>query len=173
MRKSSNQAYRSQSQALIRKLLKPRSAERVKRSLLNLLTGYWVLRWTAPSPSSSRYHPLIYGIVGGHIDVITLLLDQAPDINARARGGITALHLAILCTSEAVVRLLLDHKADPNAMDLLGATPFLYARKLGNEALVQLLLQRGADSSITPTTSTRHPIDIAFLKRLLGYRPTL
>jgi ankyrin repeat protein len=87
--------------------------------------------------------------------VVQLLLEHKIDVdtkdkdallwavNAKTRGGLTALHGAARYGNEAVVRLLLKHKADVDAKDEDGWTALCWVACGGHEAAVLLLLENG------------------------------
>lgn len=60
-------------------------------------------------------------------DDLKALLDSGVDVNARDRGGRTALHLAAVLGQAEVARYLLSRGADINAKDAAGRTPLMLA----------------------------------------------
>jgi S1-C subfamily serine protease len=60
-------------------------------------------------------------------DDLKALLDSGVDVNARDRGGRTALHLAARQGQADVARYLLSRGADLNARDAVGRTPLMLA----------------------------------------------
>jgi len=74
-----------------------------------------------------------------------LLLQSGADVNARTKGGLTPLHLAIACTSDSeVARLLIERGADINAKTDQGYTPLTFARLFNAEVAEKLLQKKGA-----------------------------
>ena len=61
--------------------------------------------------------PLHWAAVGGHKDVVELLLAHGAEVNARYSDGYTPLHYAAANGHKDVVELLLANEADVNAKD--------------------------------------------------------
>ena len=95
--------------------------------------------------------------------MLKLLLDFGANVNATAKGGVTALMIAVgpvrieekgyygstasvlLEGGDAdVVKLLLDNGADVNAKDVHGNTALYYAVQKGDDKIKFLLLSYGA-----------------------------
>jgi len=76
----------------------------------------------------------------------TALLDAGADVNARARGGVTALHLAADAGDAGLVSLLLARGAvvDP-VLAPWNATPAHLAVVQGHDTVVEMLSRAGAD----------------------------
>lgn len=92
----------------------------------------------APMPDPSRDDPAL----------ATVLLVAGADVDARARGGVTALHLAANAGDAGLVTLLLNRGAvvDP-VLSLWHATPAHLAAVRGHDRIVVILQQAGADLS--------------------------
>ena len=84
-----------------------------------------------------------YGIGGNHREVAKLLIANGADVNAKAEGGYTPLHVASGLNQKEMVEFLLISKADPNALDTRG-TPLHAAVLQGHKEVVALLLKNGA-----------------------------
>ena len=80
-------------------------------------------------------------------DVIDLLVASRANVNARAVGGTSPLHLASYAGRLAAVKALLRHGADPNAVDSLG-TPLKKALLQGSSDIAIVLLDGGADPNV-------------------------
>ena len=81
-----------------------------------------------PRPQSKlKRTPLYYAAMGGHLEVIQLLLDHGADVNAQKEDRWTALHLGVLFGHVQVVEVLLKRGADPHARTKKGETPFQLA----------------------------------------------
>ena len=111
---------------------------------------------------------LCYAAGGGHLVIVTLLLDAGATqlgkalylAASRNRVPVAALLLdrgadieygagvPLLCAASnghlEFVRLLIDRGANVNAHGAFGGSPLLSARREGHEAVVALLLERGA-----------------------------
>lgn len=82
----------------------------------------------------------------GHAALVTLLLAQGADIEAKDFYGRTSIIWASLNGHEAVVKLLLDKSADFEVKDMyLCKTALLCAVGAGHETVVRTLLKNGAD----------------------------
>ena len=79
---------------------------------------------------------------------IATLLDRGADVNAKAHGGETPLHMALSFNHAGIVALLLDRGADVNARDGDGETPLHWAiRRTRDPTVIPLLLDHGADAN--------------------------
>ncbi len=88
----------------------------------------------------------------GHGEIVSLLLAQGADVNARSRSARfaasnTPLHAAAANRQTAVAEILLEHGADVNARDGSGFTPLGLAANTRNDLLVIRLLELGAQVS--------------------------
>ncbi len=86
---------------------------------------------------------------------IEFLVNAGLNVNVRATGGYTALHLSIMRNSLAAARALIEMKADINALDAVGQTPLILLMQCNiswgkTEILerIKLLIQSGADLKI-------------------------
>lgn len=93
-----------------------------------------------------------------------LLLEQRPDINVNAQGGIfgTALQAAAYSDQTASIRLLLEKKADCNIRGGKYGSPLNAAIVSGWWDIVEILLQAGA----TPDCRLQEEPDEAWLQRV-------
>jgi ankyrin repeat protein len=74
-----------------------------------------------------------------------MLLRDGANVRATNRAGATAMTLACINGSAAMIKLLLDSGADPNGAVLLnGETPLMMAARTGNPGAVKVLLDTGA-----------------------------
>ena len=104
--------------------------------------------------------PIHLASLGGHTEVMKLLLDHKADVNAsRHTDGSTPLHTAAQYGHTEVVKMLLDHKAymDAKCTDD-GSTPLYIAAWTGHTEVVKLLLDHKADvnTSCTDAVSYTH-----------------
>ena len=110
--------------------------------------------WDINATDSRGRTALAWGAVGGHEDVVTIILQHkdAKADTADIEFGLTPLWLAAMCGHEGVVRLLLEREdVNPNTADAeSGRTPLLLAAGRGDEGMVKLLLER---EDINPNTA--------------------
>ncbi len=96
--------------------------------------------------------PLFYAAVGGHAEIVDLLLRHGANPNTGLNTGLndeaTPLLRAAGNDYPAVVKLLLDYGANPNATDFYGETALMEAAGGGDLHSVQALCQHGADRSL-------------------------
>ncbi len=94
---------------------------------------------------------LRWAAVGGHANVVMLLLENGAPMDAPDAHGKTALMQAALYGRIAVMRLLLEHGAAPNAAGHNGATALiasLHSSTRRNREAVELLLAYGAQANV-------------------------
>ena len=98
--------------------------------------------------------------LGGHLQLITGLLDRGSDVHARDDGGEDALNWASAHGQLPVATLLLDRGADPCTRDD-DWTALGYAAVHGHHPVVLLLLSRGADLAATMKGETDQELQTA------------
>jgi ankyrin repeat protein len=97
------------------------------------------------SKDSIGQTPLHWAAVGGHKDVVELLLANKADVNAKANNGVTPLHWAAVRGHKDVAELLLASKANVDAKANNGVTPLHWAAVGGHKDVAELLLVHGAE----------------------------
>jgi len=95
---------------------------------------------------------------GKHVEAAKLLLAKGADVNAKAQGGYTPLHVASGLGNAEMAAFLLANGADANAKDRRG-TPLAAAAQAGKLEVVKLLLARGADANAVDSSGHR-PLDL-------------
>ena len=91
-----------------------------------------------------EFGALHYAAIGGHPEVVKLLLDRGADVTHYAIGT-TALHLAAKKGHAEVVELLLARGTDVDVTHAWGADTSLHgAAEAGHTGMVLLLLENGA-----------------------------
>ena len=85
----------------------------------------------------------------GDLPQVAERLSQQPELlDARAPGGETPLHYAVLGRNTAIVDFLLARGADVSVQDSAGRTPLHFAAMLDNPELINALLAGGADVNV-------------------------
>jgi hypothetical protein len=86
---------------------------------------------------------------GGHVDILSFLLERGADLECRGRYNMTPLHIASWYGKLEAVRWLLDHGANVNdAGERDGWTTLHCAvRHMNNVQVLRCLLERGADAN--------------------------
>ncbi|KAJ1476984.1 ankyrin repeat-containing domain protein, partial [Baffinella frigidus] len=74
-------------------------------------------------PGVAGRTPLFAAALGGHTDILLLLLEHGADVSVADDDGWTSLHIAAFLGREKVVRLLLEYGADVSAENMSGKTP--------------------------------------------------
>ena len=96
--------------------------------------------------------------IGGHIDVIKLLLKYGAKINFQDEYGYTAIFFAIENGRIDAVRVLIDNGADLNIKTIEGANPHYWAKKFNKYEMLDILKRSGAkelsDNEITAIKSS-------------------
>lgn len=123
--------------------------------------------------------PLMSHRIYARSNVTTLqyLVAKGANVNARSKGGGSALLMATMNHNTEAIQLLLEHGAQVNVYDKNKNTALGEALRSENIANVELLLAHGADINATisggetPLTSCLQRDDPALLKILLANRP--
>jgi ankyrin repeat protein len=98
---------------------------------------------------------LCWAAKNNDLALLSRLLEDGADIDARDGRGYSPLMLAAYAGHADAVALLLDHGADPDSCDHAGNSVLLGVAWKGNLPLVQRLLEAGAD----PTLRNQHGLD--------------
>jgi len=89
--------------------------------------------------------PLHNAAVGGHLEVVQLLVDAGAEVDAADDRGRTAFIRAAEYGHAAVVELLVDHGAQLDWVDAFGWTALYQSTLCGQRDMVEHLLRLGAD----------------------------
>ena len=100
-----------------------------------------------PPRTVGGFTPLLYGVLGGHLDTVRVLVAEGSDVNEASPDGVSALMLALTKRHEDLALFLLNQGADPNydpRANVLNSNEFL------------------AEGQDTIANTTQHPsVDIA------------
>ena len=98
--------------------------------------------------------PLHQAALGGHKEVVLVLLDAGCPIDVVDRIGRNALHTATHCGHIELLGLLVEHGLDVNRGDAGGYTPLHLAAANGKLEAVHELLRLGGKASMTKVAGT-------------------
>ncbi len=99
----------------------------------------------APSMSVEQLNSnLFMAAKVGNSQLMTKLVQQGADVNARNENGETALHAAATKGHVGVVNFLYGHNAETNARTVEGWTALHSAARFGHAGVVQALIEGGA-----------------------------
>lgn len=79
--------------------------------------------------NKTGWTPLHYAASGGHLGIISLLLENSAYIDAESPNGTTPLMMAAMYGTTEAVRLLLEEGADPQLKNQLGLTALQFAQQ--------------------------------------------
>ncbi|KAF6810076.1 ankyrin repeat protein, partial [Colletotrichum plurivorum] len=111
--------------------------------------------------------------IGGHFEVVKVLLEKGADVSVADNHGFTPLFAASNGGHFEVVKVLLEKGADVSVADNNGWTPLNAASIGGHFEVVKVLLEEGADVSVadnngwTPLTSASNGGHLEVVKVLL------
>lgn len=91
---------------------------------------------------------LLVATLGNHVEVVLLLLEHKPNVNALDKDGCTALALACREGHHEIASALLNAGAYVNIQDRAGDTNLIHAVKGGHRGVVESLLKKYADVDI-------------------------
>ncbi|KAJ7813914.1 ankyrin repeat-containing domain protein [Mycena leptocephala] len=101
-----------------------------------------ILTWTIDKDSLTLLH---YASIGGHTEVVKLLVEHGADVNTIDTDYDTALHYASTHGRKDVVKVLVQHGIHGNAMNKTNQTTLHMASINGHTEVVKLLVEHGAD----------------------------
>lgn len=81
-----------------------------------------------PPRTVGGFTPLLYGVLGGHLDTVRVLVAEGSDVNEASPDGVSALMLALTKRHEDLALFLLNQGADPNydpRANMLNSNEFL------------------------------------------------
>ena len=109
--------------------------------------------------------PLQWAVDRDQRDIISYLLAQGADVNARGNQGVSSLHRTALQGNTALAKYLLTHGADINIKDHTNATPLINAAGKGHLETVQLLLAHRPDVNVQETNGKWSALHAAILNK--------
>lgn len=83
--------------------------------------------------------PLHYAATGGHLEIMSLLLDNSAYIDAASPNGTTPLMMAASYGTPAAVKLLLDEGADPSLKNQKGLSAINFAQRAKRQDSADLI----------------------------------
>lgn len=112
--------------------------------------------WKAADSVDSDGHSLLHlAVAQGRPDLVQLLLEFDPDIEAHSRSGSSPLEAAAAAGEALIVELLLAHKASPERSESSTWGPLHLAAGNGHAEVVRHLLLKGANvNAVTRDGST-------------------
>ncbi|NYZ77289.1 ankyrin repeat domain-containing protein, partial [Candidatus Micrarchaeota archaeon] len=84
------------------------------------------------APSSNGFTPLMWAVLGKHVEVIEFLVEKGADVNAPSIHGLTALMTAARNGDIETVRLLKENGADADVASKSGLTAWMFAAYNGH-----------------------------------------
>jgi ankyrin repeat protein len=87
----------------------------------------------------------------GDVRMVSHLLGQGTDVNARDRYGQTALMLSAHAGNREIVETLIAHQANLNITAKFGLSALMLALVAGHGEIARILAQAGADLSLRGT----------------------
>ena len=106
------------------------------------------------------YTPLLYAARAGHEHICLFLLDCGAEIDAKTRGGATALHRAASGGHMDVIQLLISKGSDGLTEDSDRETPAHKAAAAGHTSIVQFLIQTFPSSASLVNRHGKTPAQI-------------
>jgi len=98
--------------------------------------------------------PIHVAATGGHVDVVSFLLDAGTPVDAGDNENSTALDVAAIFGHLDLARLLAERGADPGHRDVNGMTPLHFACYNGNADIGRYLIEQGADVGVATNSSS-------------------
>lgn len=107
---------------------------------------------SANTSDSQGRTAMIVAAVGGHIDIIELLVENKGNIRLKDRQGQSPMYWAAGSGHPEVVEMLIKLGAPVNDPNRQGTTPLMVAARRGYEEIVRMLLAAKADVNATDHT---------------------
>ena len=89
--------------------------------------------------NKTGWAPLHYAASGGHLALISLLIENHAYIDAESPNGTTPLMMAAMYGTAAAVRLLLDESADPLLRNQQGLSAIDFAQRVSRKEAADLI----------------------------------
>ena len=111
-----------------------------------------LVSWMQQLPKSDiGYTPLHYAVANGNVGIARLLISEGANVHHAARGGATAMSLAVARSDVPAMSVLVEAGARPDA------TQLTFAVSLSSAETVQFLLENGADPEAVPARVGTQP----------------
>ncbi|KAI3931200.1 hypothetical protein MKW92_012867 [Papaver armeniacum] len=121
--------------------------------------------WHPADSVDSHGQPLLHlAISQRRADLVQLLLEFEPDMEARNRSGRTALEAAVAAGEALIVELLLARRVSTDRSESSDYGPVHLAAQGGHLEIMRLLLLKGANFD-APTSDGRTPLHLAVAER--------
>ncbi|KAK2714306.1 hypothetical protein QYM36_008760 [Artemia franciscana] len=104
--------------------------------------------------------PLHFAAIGGHTEIINLLIAHGATVDAITTDGSTPLYLTVEYGHEEATEVLISNKANINIQNIEGMTPLHVAAADGYANVVEILLRNGAKINIKDI-ERRTPLELA------------
>lgn len=99
-------------------------------------------------PVKKENNSIFKAVLGGHEDIVRLLIQHGANVNARGETYGCALLAALIQGHKNIFHLLIQHGADVNQRSRLYGCALHIAASKGDENTVRLLVQHGADVNV-------------------------
>ncbi len=126
--------------------------EDVKNGRRDAVARSLVRGQSANTSDSQGRTAMIVAAVGGHVDVMQLLVENKGNVRLKDRQGQSALYWAAASGQADSVEFLIKLGAPVNDPNRQGTTPLMVAARRGYEEVVRLLLDAKADVNATDHT---------------------
>ena len=154
-RSSSNFTYTILKKAILK------AAKYGRESVIQHLISCMPLLMLIKIEDENNRTPLHISADRGHLRIVTHLLAEGVDIEAKDQEDMTPLHYAARYGKKAVVELLLQNGAKINAKDTNQWTPLHFAATYGHLGVVKYLRGKGAKIDTPNAINLTTPLHLA------------
>lgn len=100
-----------------------------------------------PPRPEGGFTPLLYAVLAGDFDSVSVLLEAGANVNEAGPDGVTAVMLALIKRHKEIALLLLERGADPQSSEA-GYSALHLASATGSLGVAEALLAGGADPNL-------------------------